>query len=330
MFAIAVALGMVGWVETPTAKIVNAADAFIDTLTADQRKREVFAFTDDAQRRRWSNLPVTMVPRAGLSLADLIPGQRDAAMNLLKAALSAKGYQKVLEIMQGDEMLKTGGGNSMFGRDLYYISMLGTPSEKSPWMLQFGGHHLAINLTVDGAHGTLTPTLTGAQPSLYTWQGKTVRPLGEESDKGMAFLNSLTEDQRKKAILSFRVADLVLGPGEDGKTIVPEGLKGSAMTAKQKAALLDLIHAWAGIVHDAAAAARMKEIAAGIEDTWFSWSGPTTVEPGKNIAAYYRIQGPKVVIEYAPQRNNADPTIHVHTMYRDPTNDYGFGVIHKK
>jgi hypothetical protein len=64
-------------------------------------------------------------------------------------------------------------------------------------------------------------------------------------------------------------------------------------------------------------------------DTWFAWSGPTTVTPGKNIAAYYRIQGPKLVIEYAPQRLGGDPTMHIHTMYRDPTNDYGRGVTAK-
>jgi hypothetical protein len=29
------------------------------------------------------------------------------------------------------------------------------------------------------------------------------------------------------------------------------------------------------------------------------------------------------VIEYAPQRLGGDLSMHVHTMYRDPTNDYG-------
>lgn len=129
----------------------------------------------------------------------------------------------------------------MFGKDLYYISILGTPSEKNPWMLQFGGHHLALNIAIDGERGILTPPLTGAQPSLYTANGKTVRPLGGESDKAMALLNALDENQKKQAILSFRLADLVLGPGQDGKTIQPEGLKASGMKEKQRAMLLDVI-----------------------------------------------------------------------------------------
>jgi hypothetical protein len=211
----------------------------------------------------------------------------------------------------------------MFGKDIYYISILGTPSEKNPWMLQFGGHHLALNITIAGERGILTPTLTGAQPGLYNVNGKIVRPLGQESDKSLALLNALDETQRKQAILSFRVADLVLGPGQDGKTIQPEGLKASNMNEKQRTMLVDVIAEWAGIIHESAAAARMAELKAEINETWFAWSGPVTAAPGSNITAYYRIQGPHLVIEYAPQQMGGDPAMHIHTMYRDPTNDYG-------
>src|SRR3954447_15475029 len=141
-------------------------------------------------------------------------------------------------------------------------------------MLQFGGHHLALNITIAGDRDILTPTLTAAQPALYTKDGKTVRPLGQESDKGIALLKTLDESQRKQAILSFKVADLVLGPGQDGKTIQPEGLKASGMTEKQRAMLLEVMGEWAGIVHESASASRMAELKAGLNETWFAWSGP--------------------------------------------------------
>jgi hypothetical protein len=257
-------------------------------------------------------------------MKDLNTAQRSALLALVAAALSRRGFEKVRQIMDADQVLKTSSGNNpMFGTDLYYISILGTPSEKDPWMLQFGGHHLALNITVAGEHGVLTPTLTGAQLALYTVDGKTIRPLGQESDKAIALLNALDETQRKQAILGFRLADLVLGPGQDGKTIQPEGLKASTMNEHQRAMLIDLMSEWANIIHESSAAARMAELKAGINDTWFAWSGPTTVVPGHNIAAYYRIQGPNVVIEYAPQTLGGDPSLHVHTMYRDPTTDYG-------
>jgi len=310
--------------QTATSRIVAAANHFLSTLDQNQRRSVLFAFNDEAQRVRWSNLPVRMVPRAGLAMGDLSAAQRSAALALVSSALSARGFEKVQQIVEGDEMLKSNEGNNpMFGKDRFHISILGTPSEKDPWMFQFGGHHLALNVTIAGEHGVLTPSLTGAQPALYTANGKTVRPLGQESDKAMALLNALDESQRKQAILGFKVADLVLGPGQDGKTIQPEGLKASAMNEPQRAMLLDLISEWAGIVHESAAAARMAEMKADLGETWFAWSGPATVVPGRNITAYYRIQGPRLVIEYAPQRLGGDLSMHVHTMYRDPTNDYG-------
>ncbi|MEO7085955.1 MAG: DUF3500 domain-containing protein [Gemmatimonadaceae bacterium] len=65
----------------------------------------------------------------------------------------------------------------------------------------------------------------------------------------------------------------------------------------------------------------MKELAADLDQTYFAWSGAPTGAAGQNITGYYRIQGPHLVIEFAPQRDH--PTLHVHTIYRDPTNDYG-------
>jgi Protein of unknown function (DUF3500) len=356
--------------QTGTSRIVSAANRFLATLDGEKRQSVLYSFDNEKQRATWSNLPTSFVPRGGISLKDMNPVQRAAAMALVSAALSAKGFEKIHQIMEGDEALKlnddnqpvaghngnrppegpssgtpdrpppkNGGnrppfggppnGGAMFGKDLYYISILGKPSEKDPWMLQFGGHHLALNITIAGERGVLTPTLTGAQPALFTSNGKTVRPLGQESDKALALLNSLDENEKKQAILSYKLADLVLGPGQDGKTIQPEGLKASAMNDKQRAMLLDVISEWAGIIHESAATARMAELRADINDTWFAWSGPTTADRGKNITAYYRIQGPHLVIEYAPQTLGGDPSLHVHTMYRDPTNDYGRGLTPK-
>jgi hypothetical protein len=223
--------------QTPTARIVSAANAFLATLDETQRKSVSFAFDDEQQRARWSNFPQGIFKRAGLNMGELNPTQRSAAMTLVSAALSKRGFEKVQQIVDADEVLKTteGNGRLLFGKDLYYISILGTPSDKTPWMLQFGGHHLALNITIAGERGILTPSLTGVQPALYTANGKTVRPLGQESDKALALLNSLDSTQRSQAILNYRVADLVLGPGQDGKTIQPEGLKASAMTEQQRA-----------------------------------------------------------------------------------------------
>jgi hypothetical protein len=63
----------------------------------------------------------------------------------------------------------------------------------------------------------------------------------------------------------------------------------------------------------------MADMEKHVDDTWFAWSGPTD----EGTAAYFRVQGPTVFIEYAPQRLGGDATKHIHTIYRDPTNEYG-------
>src|SRR5262249_38702235 len=151
---------------------------------------------------------------------------------------------KVLQIVEADELLKKSGNQTMFGRDEYYVSFLGRPSTTEPWMIQFGGHHLGLNITLVGEQGTLAPSHTRAQQAVYQLEGKTMRHLGRETDKAYALLSSMDESQRKQAILGFEMHDLVLGPGRDGEMIQPEGIKGSALTEKQRVMLLDLASEW--------------------------------------------------------------------------------------
>ena len=90
--------------QTATSRIVTAAKTFLSTLDQKQRQRVLFAFDDDTQRARWSNLPTSLVPRAGLSLKEMNPAQRSAAMALVASALSPRGFEKVQQIMEGDEV----------------------------------------------------------------------------------------------------------------------------------------------------------------------------------------------------------------------------------
>src|SRR5215831_10022297 len=314
-----------------TGKTVAAARALLATLDGAARAKVSFAFNSD-QKSKWSNLPVGIYNRNGLRWGDMSAAQREATMKLLATALSKQGLQKVKEIMEGDETLRTpdsgrggGTGGPIFGRDEYYLALLGAPSLTEPWIIQFGGHHLAINLTIVGKSNVLTPSLPAAQPTTYKLNGETVRPLGRENDKSFALINSLDAAQQKQAILPYQVGELVLGAGDDGKAIEPEGIKASALNAGQQRMLLDLAHEWVGILNDEAAAAKMAEIKANLPETWFAWSGPTT----QGSAAYFRIQGPTLLIEYSPQRMRSGglDLNHIHTIYRDPTNDYGARLV---
>ncbi len=91
--------------------------------------------------------------------------------------------------------------------------------------------------------------------------------------------------------------------------------------------LLDLVGTWVNVLNDAAAQVRMADIKAHLAETYFAWSGATTA----GSAVYFRVTGPTVHIEFAHQQAGGGQqnlvqtwgANHIHTVYRDPTNEYG-------
>ena len=347
-----------------TPQVVAAAEGFLATLDDAQREQATFAFDDDAQRTNWSNFPTGIFERSGVRTNDLNDEQRQAANELLATVLSEEGYQKVMGIVYADEVLEQtdsgaggggappgdgtggppaggppgggtggppGGGGLNFGSEEYYFAFLGTPSETEPWGMQFGGHHLGVNVTVVGEDIVLTPTLDGAQPAEYTLdqagdeetfvpdgvlQGPTVRPMADENDLAFELINALDAEQQEQAILDYDVSALVLGADEEGRALEPEGLAASEMDADQQQALLDVAREWVGLVNDEDAAAKMAEVEANLDELYFAWSGGT--ENGDGV--YYRITGPNLHIEFNHEEND---TGHIHAIYRDPRDEYG-------
>ena len=129
-----------------------------------------------------------------------------------------------------------------------------------------------------------------------------------------ALLASLTPDQRARAVVSSQGIDLVLGPGHDAQVLQPEGLPGAAMSADQKRLLVALIKARLGILNDAAGAPTIAEIRIELDCTFFAWFGPAAPLGG----AYFRVIGPSVLIEYAPQNMDGDAIEHAHTCTAIP------------
>jgi hypothetical protein len=319
--------------DAQTTAIVNAADAFLATLSDAQKKAALFDFADAAQRKNWSNFPLggPGADRKGVKWGDMNEAQRKALIGLLGTVLSPKGAAMVQEQVAADNIVAADdaswfhslmamfGPSVSFGSNYYFVSFVGAPSATVPWMLQFGGHHLAINATVVGPHVTLSPSLTGGQPQKFTSDGKPVYIVEEEANRAAALLGSLTDVQRSKAVISAERIDLVSGPGKDGMTMKPEGLPAADMTDAQKAQFLALIEARLGMLNADDFAAEMVDVKKNLDQTSFGWWGPSTPLG----AAYFRVTGPTVLIEFSPESNDGDPTDHIHSMYRDPTNEYG-------
>jgi len=326
---------VIGPADEQTMTIVTAAQAYVASLSPAQMTASLFAFNDAAQRARWSDLATGAFARRGVKWADLNDTQRARLSDLLNAVLSEDGVRMISAQMAADDYLRANPDAAtpdlvrppaepeaapiapVFGAGEYYVAFLGAPSVTAPWTLQIGGHHLAINATVVGPHMTLAPSLTGGQPARFGKNGEAFQGVQAEVTAAQAVIDSLTPDQREQAVVGDRTPDLLLGPGRDGYTLSAEGLRADAMTADQKAKLLKLIGTRIGLMNPNDAAAAMTRIRADIDKTWFAWFGPTA-DAGR---AYFRVAGPTVHLEFAPQ--DAPAGNHVHAIYRDPTNDYG-------
>ena len=157
----------------------------------------------------------------------------------------------------------------------------------------------------------------------YTFEGRTVRQHAAEEDLAYELIGSFTPEQLGHAVLGGRYTNLRFGPNAESVEPQQEGLCAAELSEQQQSLLLRLIETRIAMLKPAHAEPEMAKIAAGVNQTYFSWYGPTEV----GGAATYRIQGPAVLIEYAPQSLGGDPTNHIHAMYRDPTNDYGAAIV---
>jgi len=305
--------------------VVAAAEHLLAVLTNDQRQRLCFAFDDTTQRDRWSNLPTGLFERRGLRTGDLTEIQRDALTGLLAATLSPRGLQEVLDIVQSDVILHEqsgGGGRHVYGADEFYLALLGTPAAETPWMWQFGGHHLALHATVAEGNITLTPCYTGGNPAHFDDGGRAVAHLGGDLDRVHTLLQSLNDTQRAKTVLDDQPVALAHGPGNPHQhphTVddahAPKGIAGAALDDNQKTALLAVIEDRVGLLHPAFARPTLDAIRDDLDDVHFAWYGPTTA----NAAGSYRIHGPAVLIEYSPRRLDPDGRVrHSHAVYRNP------------
>jgi len=312
-----------------TARAVAAARDLLEALEDTQRAAAVFERDDAVQRTRWSNLPSGIFERRGLRMQDLGEPLRRKVLALLGVVLSEPGLQQVLDNMFADGQLPAPPPERgvTFGEHEFFLAFIGAPSLVEPWMIQFGGHHLGLNITVLGERIVLAPCLTGGQPMHFRQGERDVVQMAEELDLAYGLLESLDEAQRARAVRADVHIDLTWGPGrerpEDVAALpVPEGLPASAMDVEQRARLLRLVRARIGLLNDEDAAVRMAELEAELSRSTFAWFGSTA----RDGVATYRVQGPSLFMEFAPQGRGAGAREHVHALYRDPTNEYGRGL----
>ncbi len=317
-----------------------AAEEFLATLSEEQKEKVLYDYNDDTKTTSWSNFPVTFVERSGLKLGDLNQEQQKAALKVLKALLNDDAYAKVTGIMEGDQYLYDKAGATDLGNTQYNIAFFGNPSNTSAWAVQFGGHHVGINATFDNGAITFAPTHLGTQPTTYVDDnGQTKSALGGMYNTAFAFYNSLTEEQKSKLYQGEEVKNLTCAPGDTCDYPTGTGIKGSDLTDEQKQLLLKVIANWVDLADSETTQKELDAISATLDETYINWSGATTYDTSQGKGIYFQISGPKAYIELSSQDNSAGAEIngvstsgwgHIHTIYRDPTNDYAGSATQQK
>jgi Protein of unknown function (DUF3500) len=320
--------------------VLAAIDTFQKSLNPEQRKALERPFARESAIR-WSNLPVGIVPRTGLRLGDLDSKQDYAARRVAAAALSACGLKVLDEIRIADDVLKRvdarkigwDGGN-------YYMSILGAPSGKKPWMLQIGGHHVAYNLTFNGRGEGATPLFFGSEPIYFNMGDTDYEPLSVQSSAMSTLARALTNHPEAK--LSGTFTDVVKGvvvemvPGQlptggtdtgfpmsypTGNT--DRGILYDALSNQEQALVRVALESYASLPGAAITQALVAayESPAALAETYVGYSGQPDLS---TEGSYVRIDGPRIWMELVVQRAVADRSkLHYHALWRDKKSDYG-------
>lgn len=314
----------------------DAAQAFLATLSTEEQDAVLYDYDAEEKSTGWSNFPVTFVQHSGVNLTDLTEEQQAAALNVLKNLLNDDAYQMIEDIMASDQYLNDESNTTEDSLGQYYIAFFGDPSSDSDWSIQFGGHHIGINATFSDGAITFAPTHLGTQPSEWTNEdGETVAALSNMYETAFAFYDSLTEEQQAQLYQGEELDSMVCAPGSTCDYPTGTGLKGSDLTDEQKELLLDVIANWVGLADEETTETELDAIRETLDDTYINWSGATEYDTSTGDGIYFQISGPKVYIEFANQQGSAGADIdgvitagwgHIHTIYRDPTNDYANSV----
>ena len=310
-----------------TRSIREAAAAFLGSLSAEQRAKTLFPIDTD-QWRKWSNIHPTLM-RHGTPLFEMNDTQRDHAFALVRESLSTEGFEEALNIMHLNEtVLEMTGRLTEYGEDLYWLSIMGTPSATEPWGWQWDGHHLNINYFVLGDQVVVTPTFLGAEP-VHAARGKYagLRIFKDDEDRGLALIRALSQAQRAMTIIAPETSgENFITAFRDNLVLDNAGIRYDELSNPQHDLLLGLVEYHVARIRSGHAEIKMEEVKRHLNDTYFCWMGGIE----DDSVFYYRVQSPVIIAEFDHQRGIAfrehtkPYRDHIHVIVRTPNgNDYG-------
>jgi len=296
---------------------------FLKSLDKEQMEKVQMPF-EDLSRQVWHFLPGKMLPRAGIKINELNQKQKELAFTLLKDHLSESGFQKIMNIIELENVLREMGQDKEFrDPEKYFIAIYGDPLVDKLWAWSFEGHHVSLNFTIAGKEVSMTPRFMGASPAVIpSGSRKGQRSLAKEDDMGLELINSMDSSQREKAIFSTQsYIEIVTSNSTEVGPLSEVGIRMGELNKAQQAHLNDLIMEYLSSMPAELAAKRLKQIKnEKFKEIRFGWAGATSIGQGH----YYRIQGKTFLIEFDNTINNAN---HIHTVWRDFDGDFGRDLI---
>jgi hypothetical protein len=300
--------------------IEHAASAFLASLDDAKRARATFPL-DDARRVDWHYIPRE---RPGLPIGDLDAAQKKQMRSLLEAVLSDEGLKKVDGVFLLEGVLRELESSPMRDPGHYMVSLFGEPRSDKPWAWRLEGHHLSLNLLVNGDRVAVTPFFLGANPEkVESGPHAGLRVLAPEEDLARALVKSLDAAQRTTGLSAKEApADVILGPGRAASFLEPPGIDGVNLREDQRALLRKLAELYPGDLDASVASNAIDRVREATDkDLHFLWIGGT--EPGE--PHYWRVQGKDFAIELD---NVQGAATHVHTLWRD-LDDFGEDLLHQ-
>lgn len=318
-----IVLGLLGVVVAMQLLKPEPIKDLLNSFNPEQKEKAIFAL-DDPKKEDWHFFPSTMFEREGVPIKEMNPRQREFLHSVLKSFLSKSGYEKTLEIMELENVLKSFGEDSvMRDSEKYFISFYGNPMTDDLWSMSFEGHHISLNFTISGEEIVASPRFFGANPALIPkGPRKGDRTLEEEEDLGFDLINSMDLQQQEKAIFqeeSFK--DIVSLNLPEISPMKPVGIRYSELNPDQQKQLVRIIDQYLfNMPSKIAKARREKVLSEDLSDLYFGWVGAKSL----GAAHYYRIQAKTFLIEFDNSQNNAN---HIHTVWRDFEGDFGRDLI---
>ena len=298
---------------------------------------------DDAWREKWQYWPTE---RSGLSFDLMHAKHRALTHELLWVLLSNRGYHKLLNIMQLENVLQPSSGTGFpRGIEEYSVTLFGEPSDTVPWAWRFEGHHISLSITVVPGQGfTVTPTFFGADPADVTAGPLAgLRVLRVEEDLGLQLASSLTEAQRRSALVPGTpewnkiggfsypgdvpwdiVAATILRDRSDWNSwkteLEPDGIAFKDLNGSQQAALLGILDELFTTYRPEIADVYRASL--DLDGLRFAWIGGTK----KGEPHYYRIQTRDFLFEFDNVQGNAN---HIHEVWRSRAGDFGEDLLRR-